>query len=168
MIPTRFTTHRKWAEVSIGSWKYSCCNTSLLSRYENACIDIQRHEYIVRYSKETPQRQYSGHNTPLGHHINCSPVGLGQYNSRGEYCGPHTAAPSVFYFCITIRPCKVLWAHLTPVDPWSDIHTHGAVPTVVFPCLTVVVHVTAVQRAAHVAFVTEPTSVTALKGEALR
>ena len=37
---------------------------------------------------ETSQRQYSGHNTPLGYHPNCGPKGLGQYVSLGEYCGP--------------------------------------------------------------------------------
>ena len=40
----------------------------------------------------TPQRQYSGHNSPLGHHTDCGPTGLGQYNSIGEYCGPRTAS----------------------------------------------------------------------------
>ena len=40
-------------------------------------------------------RQYSSHNTPLGHYTDRSPVGLGQYNGLGEYCGPHTAS-SVF------------------------------------------------------------------------
>ena len=35
-----FTTHRKWGMGSIGGWKYSCCNTSLLSRCEQYCIII--------------------------------------------------------------------------------------------------------------------------------
>ena len=43
----------------------------------------------------SPQRQYSGHNTPLGHHTDRGPIGLGQYDSLGEYCNPHTAS-SVF------------------------------------------------------------------------
>ena len=34
-------------------------------------------------------------NTPLGHHTDHCPMGLGQYDSLGEYCGPHTAS-SVF------------------------------------------------------------------------
>ena len=38
------------------------------------------------------QRQY---NTPLGHHTERGPMGLGQYNSIGKYCGSHTAS-SVF------------------------------------------------------------------------
>ena len=35
----------------------------------------------------------------LGHHTDRSPVGLGQYDSRGEYCDPHTAS-SVFLILI--------------------------------------------------------------------
>ena len=31
----------KRGEGSIGGWDYSCCNTSLLSRYENYCITMQ-------------------------------------------------------------------------------------------------------------------------------
>ena len=47
----------------------------------------------------TPQRQYSGHNTPLSHHTDPGPMGLGQYTSLGKYCGPHTAS-SVFLILI--------------------------------------------------------------------
>ena len=39
--------------------------------------------------------QYSGHNTPLSHHTDRSPIipiGLGQYKSLAEYCSPHTAS----------------------------------------------------------------------------
>ena len=36
--------------------------------------------------------QYSGHNTPLGHHTDRGPMGLGEYNSLGKYCGPHTSS----------------------------------------------------------------------------
>ena len=43
--------------------------------------------------------QYSGHNTPLGHYTDCGPIGLGQYNSLGEYYGPNTAS-SVFLILI--------------------------------------------------------------------
>ena len=45
--------------------------------------------------------QYSGHNTLLGHHTDCGPMGLGQYNSLEEYCGPHTA--SVFFLYINMH-----------------------------------------------------------------
>ena len=34
-----------------------------------------------------------GHNTPLGHHTDCDPTGLGQYDRLGEYCSPYTASP---------------------------------------------------------------------------
>ena len=39
----------------------------------------------------------------LGHHTDCGPMGLGQYNSLGEYCGPHTAS-SVFLILIFPMP----------------------------------------------------------------
>ena len=48
-------------------------------------------------------RQYSGHNTPLGHYTDCSPMGLGQYNGLGEYCSPHTAS-SVFLILLHKAP----------------------------------------------------------------
>ena len=42
------------------------------------------------------------HNTSLGHHTDRGPMGLVQYNSLGEYCGPHTAS-SVFLIMIRHR-----------------------------------------------------------------
>ena len=36
---------------------------------------------------------------PLGHHTDHGPIGLGQYNSPGEYCGLHTAS-SVFLILV--------------------------------------------------------------------
>ena len=36
--------------------------------------------------------QYSGHNTPLGHHTDRGPMGLGQYDGLGDHGGPHTAS----------------------------------------------------------------------------
>ena len=35
-------------------------------------------------------------------------MGLGQYNSQGEYCGPHTAS-SVFFILLLLQPLKDLW-----------------------------------------------------------
>ena len=60
-------------------------------------LQLHKHKYswVVKITSETPQRQYSGYNTPLGHHTDRGPTGLGQYNSLGEYCGPCTAS-SVF------------------------------------------------------------------------
>ena len=46
--------------------------------------------------------QYSGQNTPLGHHTDRGPMGLGQYNSLGEYCDPHTAS-SVFLILVDLQ-----------------------------------------------------------------
>ena len=47
-------------------------------------------------------RNTSGHNTPLGHHTGCSPMGLGQYEGIGEYCSPHTAS-FVFLMLVLIH-----------------------------------------------------------------
>ena len=52
------------------------------------------------------RRQYSGHNTLLGHYTDTDPIGLGQYDSLEEYCGLHTSS-SVF---------------LILVSAWSDIN----------------------------------------------
>ena len=41
-----FTTHRKSGVGSIRGWEYTYCNTPLLSRYENCCINMN----IVRGS----------------------------------------------------------------------------------------------------------------------
>ena len=38
--------------------------------------------------------------TPLGHNTNCRPKDLGQYNSLGVYCDPHTVS-SVFLIFIS-------------------------------------------------------------------
>ena len=61
---------------------------------------LHRYEYnwVVK-TPHCPQRQYSGHNTHLGHNTDRGPMGLGQYNRLGEYCGPHTAS-SVFLILI--------------------------------------------------------------------
>ena len=55
-----FTTHRKWREGSIGGREYSCCNTSLLSRYENYwIIDCNCIYYTwIRRAQYTPWPSY--------------------------------------------------------------------------------------------------------------
>ena len=65
---------------------------------------MQRNQYSWVVKKETPQRQYSGRNTctPIGHHTDRDPMGLGQYNSLGRYCDPHTAS-SVSYINILLQ-----------------------------------------------------------------
>ena len=62
----------------MGGWEYSCSNRSLLLRYENYCIIMQRHEYSwpwvvkVRNTSEAVLRlQY----TP-----DSGPMDLGQYD----------------------------------------------------------------------------------------
>ena len=39
---------------------------------------------------------------PLAIYIDRGPMGIGQYNSLGEYCGPHTAS-SVFLILVFMR-----------------------------------------------------------------
>ena len=50
----------------------------------------------------------TGHNTPLGHHT--GPIGLGQYDGPGEYCGPHTA--SSMFLILIYQPAITRWQHL--------------------------------------------------------
>ena len=52
--------------------------------------------------------QYSDHNTPFGHDTDHGPTGRGQYNSLGEYCGPHTAF-SVFLILINSYMLGNIW-----------------------------------------------------------
>ena len=58
------------------------------------CIILNNYSRVVK--KETLQRQDPGHNTSLGYHTDRGPMGLGQYNSLGEYCGPHTASAVLY------------------------------------------------------------------------
>ena len=44
-----------------------------------------------------------GHNTPLGYHSDYGSMGLGQYNSLGEYCGPHSA--SIVFLILRLDYC---------------------------------------------------------------
>ena len=79
----------------------SCRNMKTIALY------LHTHEYSWVVKMRKPQRQYSGHNTPLGHHTNRGPMGLGQYNSLGEYCRLSTAS-SVFRILI--------WARITSIS----------------------------------------------------
>ena len=85
---------RRWEYLG---WEYSSCNTSLLSRYENYCIIMHKHEYswVVKIRNTSE----AGLVTLLGHHTDRGPMGLGQYDGLGEYCDHHTAS-SVFLLLI--------------------------------------------------------------------
>ena len=61
----------------------------------NRKYTLKWYSWVVKI-RNTSEAQYSVQNTLLGHH---GPMGLGQYNSIGEYCGPHTAS-SVFLISI--------------------------------------------------------------------
>ena len=77
-----------------------------LSRYEAIALYLHKCEY----SWVVKVKNTSGHNTPIGHHTDCGPMGLGQYNSLEEYCNPHTAS-SVFLMLILPPMIRV-----SPID----------------------------------------------------
>ena len=62
-------------------WECLGRNTSGLSLNSTKRKIHTKNWYSWAVKKRTPQRQYSGHNTPLGHHTDCGPMGLGKYNS---------------------------------------------------------------------------------------
>ena len=61
---------------------------------KTVAILLPKHKYswVVKIRNTSED---SGHNTPLGHHTDGSPIGIDQYSSPGEYYHPHTAS-SVF------------------------------------------------------------------------
>ena len=66
-------------------------------RVESICVAIfSSCQDVKSFALQLHDHEYSWVvKTPLGHHSGCGPMGLGQYNSIGEYCGPRTAS-SVF------------------------------------------------------------------------
>ena len=44
---------------------------------------------------------YYTYHTPLGYYTDHGPTSLSQYNSRGEYCGPHTASSKFLILVVT-------------------------------------------------------------------
>ena len=70
---------------SIRGWEYFSGDPFFLSRYDKHCVIIAKTEYSwVVNKKETPQRQYSGHNTPLGHHTDRGPISLVSVTASGS------------------------------------------------------------------------------------
>ena len=55
--------------------------------------------------QETQRRQYEGHNTPLGYHIDQGPWGRRQYDDQGEYCDLSTASEVFFIFTNHLYLC---------------------------------------------------------------
>ena len=92
-----------------------------LSQYENHSKNI----------KKTPQRQYSGNNTPLGHHTDCSPVGLGQYDGIGEYCGPSTAS-SMFLILVVTAAMNLARTHRVRAELTANVSILTGEPKQVF------------------------------------
>ena len=86
------------SSIRIAVWEYLGRNTAGSSLHSANSKNILKYWYswVVKVKD-------SGHNTPLGHHTDCSPMGLGQYNSLGKYCDPHTASS---VFLILIPTCK--------------------------------------------------------------
>ena len=71
------------------------------------------------YSWVVKIRNTSGHNTPLGYYTDRGPMGLGQYNSLGEYCGPYTAF-SVF---LILTRLSVAYQAYSVSEPHTDYIT---------------------------------------------
>ena len=67
----------------------------------NVALQLHKDEYSWEVKIRNTSEAVSGHKTPLGHHTDCGPMGLGKYNSLGEYYGPHTAS-SVFLILIPV------------------------------------------------------------------
>ena len=68
-------------------------------------ISDSEHESYPSKGTLTNNEDYSGHITPLGHHTDRGPVGVGQNDSLGEYCDPHTATS---VFLILLFYCNIL------------------------------------------------------------
>ena len=86
---------------SIGGWEYSCCKLLSCQNERNNALLLHKHSYSwVIKTRNSPEVVLgNSNNIPLGHHTDLSPMGLGQYNSLGEYYGPHNAS-SVFLILI--------------------------------------------------------------------
>ena len=69
-------------------------------------MSINENYYIIIPLALIKLASSSGHNTLLGHHTDRGLMGLGQYNSQGEYCGPHTAS-SVVLILITLSDISI-------------------------------------------------------------
>ena len=96
LLPTR-------REGSMSGWEYSCCNTSLLSRYEKYWI-IFAYTSISMGSKHMTHLRGSIQATmlPLAMILTAA-MDHGQYNNLGKYCGPHYGLLSVTYISIAWR-----------------------------------------------------------------
>ena len=105
------------------TWEYSCCNTSLLSRYEKYCIIIAQRR--IKFGNKNKKHLRGSIKTTIhllaiihplaiihGHHTDRSTMGLGQYNSLREYCDPRTAS---FVFLILIFGR----VNISLVSPWQ-------------------------------------------------
>ena len=93
------------SEVSRG--EYSRSGVFLLQYFLLVTIIMRKKQPLTLMSR-APQRHYSGLNTPLGHHADRGPIGPGQYNSLGDYCGHHTAS-TVFLILVPLIKVKVLF-----------------------------------------------------------
>ena len=67
-------------EVRIGGGEYSCGNTSHFTCQDMKSIALKLHGGSTHAKKKSLYTE-------------CGHMGLGQYNSLGEYCGPHTCCP---------------------------------------------------------------------------
>ena len=68
-------------------------------------IEKNKHQEIVKSGSKNKKHLRGSSSdpiTPLGHHTEDSPMGLGQYVGVGGYCGPHTVS-SVFLILVLLK-----------------------------------------------------------------
>ena len=70
----------------------SACKVIVTGIWLGMCVE----RYIL--IKETQRRQYEGYNTPLGCYTDQGPLGRGQYDGQGVYCGLSTASEVFLIF----------------------------------------------------------------------
>ena len=96
LLPTR---SKERGVLGVGS-----IPVAILSFYQDMkTIASYLHKYSWIVKKRNTSMQCACHNTPLGHDTDDDPMVIGQYNSVGEYCGPHTASSVFLIFIFAIK-----------------------------------------------------------------
>ena len=108
----------------MSSIKYCCLGAVRKEYFRHALTSAKRKKTEVLIQLGSENTKHLRRNTPLGHYsyTGCGPVGLGQYDSLGEYCGPHTAS-SVFFF-ILVRNTRKLYVFCSLVYLQNEIIEH--------------------------------------------
>ena len=70
-------------------------------------------------SKNKKHLRSSTQATILGHHTDCGPMGLGQYNCLGEYCDPPTASSVFLIILYMCHSCVRRRRIFCPIDMYG-------------------------------------------------